>query len=395
MEGIKDRVAIVGMGCSNFGERWDASFNDLLVESAYEAYEDAGVGPEDIQAAWVSFTGSSRTGEGLARPLKLNSVPITHVENACASGGEAIRNAAFAVAAGEYDLVLAIGAEKLKDSGLRGLTAPGDTGYWQPVIDYGLSAPGDYALAATRYFFHYGLSLEEGKRILAKIAVKNHHNGFLCPKSHLQFEVTEEQVINAPMIAQPLGLLDCCGISDGSAAAIITRADLAKKFRRDYVLIKGIGSAISHGLSRVDNDFDYITFEETRAATKMAYKGAGITNPRKELDIVQLHDAFTIGELIQYEMMGLCGRGEARREVEAGSFTLEGDLPICTDGGLKAFGHPTGASGLRQAYETYKQLQGKAQLPQRQIKNAKLGMCFNQGGLPGQYQAICIILGLP
>ena len=186
MESIKDKCAIVGMGCSKFGERWDASFDDLIVEAAYEAYEDAGLEPDDIQAAWVAYTTSSRTGESLSRPLKLQYIPITHVENACASGMDAIRNACYAVAAGVYDVVIAVGVEKLKDSALSGIPRPGGIGYWHPVLDVGASPPSDYALAATRYFHRYNLDPQEGKETLAKIAAKNHRNGSLSPKAHFQ-----------------------------------------------------------------------------------------------------------------------------------------------------------------------------------------------------------------
>jgi acetyl-CoA C-acetyltransferase len=395
MKGIKDKCAIVGAGCCKFGERWESSFNDLIVEAVYEAYEDAGVGPKDIEAAWIGFTTSSRTGESLARPLKLDHIPITHVENACATAMETVRNACFAVACGEYDMVLAVGAEKLKDSGLRGLPWPGGTGYWQPVIDYAISPPAGYAYLATRYFSKYNISPEEGKRALAKIAVKNHHNGSLCPKAHFQFEISLERVLNAPLIAWPLGLFDCCPTTDGAAAAIITRTDLAPKYRSDYVLVKGVGEAIGPGFGRFDDEFDYCHLEEAERATRSAYEEAGIKDARKELDLAEIHDAFTIAELLEYEALGFCPKGGAIKEVANGSFTFEGDLPVNVDGGLKAFGHPIGASGLRIVYEIYKQLQGKAQLPQRQLKNPKLGLGFNEGGLAGAFQPITIILGLP
>jgi len=247
-------------------------------------------------------------------------------------------------------------------------------------------------MAATRYFHHYGIPYEEGKRILAQIAVKNHHNGTLNPKAHFQREVTVDQVVNAPMIAWPLGLYDCCGVSDGAAAAIITTPETARKLRDDYILVKGLGVAVggNHGLLR--DDYDFIHFPENVRAAQAAYKEAGITNPRKEIDLAIVHDCFTITELIIYEDLGFSPRGRAPEDVEAGTFTLEGELPVNTDGGLKCFGHPIGASGIRMIYEVYKQLQGKA--GPRQLKNhPTLGLTHNLGGRPGSFTGAVAIFG--
>jgi acetyl-CoA C-acetyltransferase len=392
MGNIENACAIVGMGCSKFGERWDTSFDDLIIEAAYEAYQDAGIDSKDIQAAWASFTTSSRTGESLARPLKLQYIPITHVENACASGMDAIRNACYAVTAGVYDVVMAIGVEKLKDSALSGLPRPGGIGYWHPVFDFGAAPPSDYALAANRYFYQYNLSHQEGKELLAKIAVKNHHNGSLSPKAHFQKEVTLEQVMKAPIISWPLGLFDCCPTTDGAAAAIITRADIARNFRDDYVLIKGLALSIGPGFGRWDTDYDFVHFEETERAAREAYWQAGIKNPRQEISLANIHDCFTISELILYESLGFCEKGRARVDVDAGTFTLDGELPVNTDGGLKSFGHPIGASGIRKIYEIYKQLQDKA--GPRQLKNPVLGLAHNEGGIPGAFHCAVTILGV-
>ncbi|MBI2847513.1 MAG: acetyl-CoA acetyltransferase [Chloroflexi bacterium] len=375
MQGIKDRVAIVGMGCTKFGEHWDKDIEDLLVEAAYEAYEDAGLGPKDIQAAWFGTLGSGFTGLPLAHALKLEYIPVTRVENACATGTDAFRNACYAVAAGIYDIALAAGVEKLKDSGIAGLplyfTGP-DSGVEPPT-----PPPANFALYATRYFQHYGLSYEEGKKILAKIAVKNHHNGTLNPKAHFQREITVEQAVNAPMIAWPLGLYDCCGVSDGGAVAIITRPEIAKSLKQDYILVKGLGVAVGAMQGQLQPDYDFVHFNENVKAAQMAYAEAGIKNPREEIDIAEVHDCFTITELVIYEDLGFSPRGRAREDVEAGTFSLEGDLPVNMDGGLKCFGHPVGASGIRMIYEVYKQLQGKA--GPRQIKKAEIGLTHNLG----------------
>jgi acetyl-CoA C-acetyltransferase len=252
--------------------------------------------------------------------------------------------------------------------------------------------PAQFALAATRYFHRYGLIPEDGKRTLAKISVKSHHNGTLSPKAHLRREVTVEQVMNAPMVAWPLGLFDCCGVSDGAAAAIITTPELAKTFRNDYILVKGLGVSCGADQAQLQDDYDFTHFEETVAAARLAYEEAGIKDPRNELDLASVHDCFSITELINYEDLGFSPRSRGKEDVDAGTFTLEGALPVNTDGGLKCFGHPVGASGIRMIYEVYKQLQGKA--GPRQLKNAEVGLTHNLGGLPGRFTCAVTILGM-
>jgi acetyl-CoA C-acetyltransferase len=389
MWNIKDKVAIVGMGCCKFGENWDKSASDMIIDAVYEAYEDAGVERKDIQAAWVGTAFSGNGGIILTEPLKFDRIPVSRVENFCATGMETLRSASFAIACGAYDLVLCVGVEKLKDSGLAGLPA----GYTHPVLGVNTTAPGRWAMGATRYFQAYGLSPKEGKETLAKISVKSHYNGARHPKAHLRREVTLEQVLSAPIIAWPLGLFDCCGNTDGAAAAILTRADMAKSFRDDYVLIKGIGLAIGPSLGKEDGSYDYIHLPETEVAAQRAYEQAGIKNPRKELDVLELHDCFSISELMTLEAIGICPKGKAKEDIDAGTFTLKGELPVNADGGLKSFGHPIGASGLRECYEVYKQIQGKAQLPERQLKDVRLGVSHNQGGHPGSLLPILTILG--
>jgi len=385
MESIKDKVAIVGMGCSKFGELWEKGQDDIVIEAAYEAYEDAGIEPKDIQAAWVGTLGGM-AGVTLSEPLKLNRIPVTRVENFCATGHEALRNACFAVACGMYDIALALGVEKLKDAGVGGL--PVGRGL-HPVLESRRTAPGTFAFIATRYFHTYGLSPEEGKRTIGKISVKSHHNGSLCPKAHFRRDVTLEQVVSAPPIAWPLGLFDCCPTTDGAACAIIVRAEDAKKFREDPVFIKGIGLSTNQILPHFEPDFDWTGFEMNREAARQAYEQAGVKNPRKEISMAEVHDCFSITELVDYEDLGFSPKGRAKEDIDAGTFTLEGELPIQPDGGLKSFGHPIGASGLRMVYECYKQLQGKAQLPERQLKNVKLALSHTLGGPP---QVACVTI---
>ena len=387
MRGIKDRVAIVGMGCSNFGERWDSSAADLMVEAGYEAYADAGLEAKDIQAAWLGTVSSFRTGQPLAEALKLDYIPITRVENACATATDAFRNACYAVAAGIYDIVLAVGVEKLKDSGFSGLAIPEAPG---ADVAPPTPPPSQFAMAATRYFHQYDIPYDQGKLTLAEIAAKNHHNGTLNPKAHFQREITTDQVINAPMIAWPLGLFDCCGVSDGAAAAIITTPEIAQSLRKDYVLVKGLGLSVgAFGVLR--DDWDFTHFPETVKASQSAYDEAGISDPREDIDLAMVHDCFTITELIICEDLGFSARGKASEDVHSGSFTLEGDLPVNTDGGLKCFGHPVGASGIRMIYEVYKQLQGKAE--GRQLKKADVGLTHNLGGPPGSFTCSVAIFG--
>ncbi|MBW1612746.1 MAG: acetyl-CoA acetyltransferase [Deltaproteobacteria bacterium] len=396
MESIKDKVAIIGMGCTKFGENWNMDSKEMVIEAAYEAYEDAGIDPKDIQAAWMGTYMSGYTGAMIAEPLKLMYKPVTRVENMCATGSEALRNASYAVAAGVYDVVLAIGFEKLKDNGYSGLPDSELVGEWvlgKPDT-YRLptfSTPPQFALMANRYFAKYGIDPEEGRELLAKIAVKNHHNGTLSPKAHFQREITVEQALKAPMVAYPLGLYDCCGVSDGAAAAIVTRADMASSFRDDPIYIKALEIAQGPREGALNSEWGYTNMEETYRASIAAYKEAGITDPRREISIAEVHDCFSITEMTIYEDLQFSHRGKAKEDIEAGNFALDGELPINTDGGLKCFGHPLGASGLRMMYEVYKQLQEKA--GQRQVKNPSIGLSHNIGGIPGSGVCSLIIAG--
>jgi acetyl-CoA C-acetyltransferase len=399
-EGIKDRVAIIGMGCTRFGEQWDKSAEDLIVEAFQEALKDAGIDKKDIEAAWQGnqFTEISVGHSALptATALKLPYVPITRVENFCASGTEAFRGACYAVASGAYDIALAVGFEKIKDLGTGGLPRANEdimvNGARGKLIfpSWSNPNPGLFAMMAVRYFERFGMTPEEGKRTLAQIPVKSHHNGALNSKAHLRMEITRESVLNAPIIAWPLGLLDCCGVSDGAAAAIVVRANKAKEFRADPVYVKSIQVAAESGESLMYNSYDLTHVETTTRAAVKAYKEAGVRNPREDISMMEIHDCFSITELVTYEDLVISPRGRAREDVEAGFYELEGKIPCQPDGGLKCFGHPIGASGLRMLYEMYKQLQGKAE--KRQIKNPKLGLTHNLGGQPlSSVCSVCIV----
>lgn len=388
MEGIKDKVAIIGMGCTQFGELWDKSPDDLVLEACTEAIEDAGIDPKEIKAGWLGTVTTGNSGTILARPMKFDYIPVTRVENVCCSGSEAVRGAAYAVASGAYDIVIACGMEKLKDhnSGFNWARMPPD----YSRVDVRTAPAQFFAKLATRYFHENGLTLEEGKRLLALISVKNHLCGTMSPKAHLRNEITVETVLKSPMIAYPLSLYDACGISDGAAAAIITTPEIAKSLKKDHVLIKGFGLISGSDQPYLRNDFDYIHMEENVRAAQAAYKEAGITNPREEIDVAEVHDCFTIHEMLLYEDLGFSPRGKGKEDVEAGVFGPGGALPVNPDGGLKCFGHPLGASGVRMIYEIYYQLLEKA--GPRQVKNARIGLSHNMGGVPGA-NAMVTILG--
>ncbi len=374
------------MGCTRFGELWNQGPSDLVVEAVGEAVEDAGIEMKDIGAAWVGTLFTGMGGRTISEPLKLQYIPVSRMENACGSGHDALRGATYAVAAGVYDICLAVGVEKLKDEGTSGL--PGMQNH--TGTHYESTPPGMFAMMAIKYFSRYGLTPQEGKEMIAKISVKSHKNGMLNPKAHLRREITVEQVLNAPIIAYPLGLFDCCGVSDGAAAAIVCRADMAKNFRPDPVYIKSIQICTSPTSGRMLSSYDYTHIEEAYRAGVASYKEAGITDPRKEIDLAGVHDCFSITEAITMEDLQFSPRGKVKDDIEAGTFSLDGELPVQTDGGLKCFGHPIGASGIRMVYELYLQMQGRAD--KRQLKDPKLGLAHNMGNEPyAPVVSMCIV----
>ena len=385
---IKDKVAIVGMGCSKFGERFDCSLSDLIIEAAYEAYSDAKIDPKQIQAVYFGNVRANQiAGNPVADALKLNGIPMFRNSNWCCSGHVALINACLAVASGVYDCVMAIGAEKLKDTGFGGLgIGRGDSA----VMENRRTAPGSFGLIATRYFSQYGLSMDEGRRMLAKIAVKNHSNGYLTPKAHFHKLITVEDVLNSNIIAYPLTLFDCCGNSDGASAAIITRADIARSMRDDPIYVKGFGSAIDSTMPHMRPGFSWTSFPSLVKSSHDAYEMAGIKNPRDEIDVAEVHDCFSVTEMCIYEDFGFSQRGKCQKDIEEGFFERTGGLPVNIDGGLKCFGHPVGASGIRMTYEIYHQLQGTVDNPERQLKNVSRGLSNTFGG-PPQFSCVFIL----
>ena len=395
--GIKDKVAILGMGCSKFGERWDTGTEALLAEAFDEALMDAGIGREQIEAAWFGSCIDSVNVGNSAIPastaLRLDGIPVSRMENMCATGTETLRGAAYAVASGAVDFALAIGVEKLKDTGYGGLP-PAYKGtfndLWLPLG----SAPAGFAQLAAGYRAKHGVSREDLKRGIAHVSWKSHQNGVHSPKAHLRKAVDMDTILNAPMIAEPLGLFDCCGVSDGAAAAIVTTPEIAYALgKKDLVTIKAIQLSISSGIESTTNDWDGSYVRNTRKAAKRAYEEAGITNPRKQISLMEVHDCFSITELVTMEDLFVSEDGGAVRDVLDGFYDKEGGgVPCQVDGGLKCFGHPIGASGLRMAYENYNQLLGRA--GPRQLSNPSLGLSHNLGGVPYLGIAAISILGL-
>ncbi|MGB6087829.1 acetyl-CoA acetyltransferase [Parvibaculum sp.] len=393
--GIKDKVAILGMGCSKFGERWDVGPEELMVEAYLEAMQDAGIEPTQLDAAWFSThideIGTGKGGTPLSLALRLPNIAVTRVENFCASGSEALRGAVYAVASGAADIALAVGVEKLNDTGYGGLPV-GNMGTLSPQWSPSGSAPGNFAQLASAYRAKHGVNKEDLKRAIAHVSVKSHANGSKNPKAHLRNLVTEEQVLNAPMIAEPLGLFDCCGVSDGAAAAIVTTPEIARAMgKKDIVTVKAMQLSVSNGLEAQHNSWDGSYFHTARIAAKKAYKEAGIDNPREQVSMIEVHDCFSITELVTMEDLFISPEGGAVKDVMDGFYDADGKVPCQIDGGLKCFGHPIGASGLRMAYEMYLQLTGRA--GERQLPNPKIGMTHNLGGAPSQNVCSVTIVG--
>lgn len=393
--GIKDKVAILGMGCCRFGERWDASPEDLMVEAYSEAMADAGIGPEQIDAAWFSThmedVGTGRGGTPMSIALRLPNIGVTRVENFCAGGSEAIRAAVYAVASGACDIALALGVEKLKDTGYGGLPVA-TVGTFIPQWYPGAVAPANFAQLASAYQARFNVDGRLLKRAIAHVSVKSHANGAKNPKAHLRKLITEEQCLNAPIIAEPLGLFDCCGVSDGAAAVIVTRPDIARAMgKTGLVTFKALQVAVSNGWEMQGNGWDGSYVHTTRIAAKKAYAEAGITRPRDQISMTEVHDCFSITELVTMEDLFLSAEGMAVRDVLDGVYDAEGKVPCQIDGGLKCFGHPVGASGIRMLYEIYLQLQGRA--GPRQLADPHTGLIHNLGGQPSQNVCSISIIG--
>lgn len=395
--GIKDKVAILGMGCAKFGERWDADADSLMVEAFTEAMTDAGIETSQIDAAWLSvgFDAMNIGPSGIpaAMALRLPNIAVTKVENYCASGTEAFRGAVYAVASGAADIALAVGVEKLKDTGYGGLPVR-TRGTTFDMIGVVGSAPGNFAQLASAYRNRHGVAPEDLKRAMAHVSVKSHANGVKNPKAHLRKAVDIDTVLNAPMIAEPLGLYDCCGVSDGAAVAIVTTPEIARALgKQDLVTVKALQLSVSNGWELQGSGWDGSYMHTTRIAAIKAYKEAGITDPSGQISLMEVHDCFSITELVTMEDLHMSREGEGWRDVLEGRFDADGANPCQIDGGLKCFGHPIGASGIRMIYENYLQLLGRAGDRQRQ-EPPVFGLTHNLGGMPNQNVAAVSIVGL-
>ncbi|MDO8187686.1 acetyl-CoA acetyltransferase [Conexibacter sp. JD483] len=387
--GLSDRVAIVGMGCTPFRDHWDRSADDLIVDAVQECLASVpAIARADVDAYWVGTQGSGMSGMTLSKPLRMTGKPVTRVENFCATGSEAFRNACFAVASGAYDVVMATGVEKLKDSSFSGLTAT-----WPPSdgTDVEWTAPGAFSLLAPAYADRYGVGEEQLRETLTHIAWKNHRNGALNARAQFRKEVPRAAISGAMKIAGPLGVMDCSGVADGAAAALIVRAEDAHLYTDRPVYLKGMGFVSGAGEGTAAEGYDFTTFPEVVASAQEAYRQAGVTDPRSEIALAEVHDCFTPTELVLMEDLGFSARGEGWRDVLDGAFDRDGAVAVNPDGGLKSFGHPIGATGLRMLFECFTQLRGEA--GERQLPEVRLAVAQNLGGQPGACVAFMAIVG--
>ena len=391
--GIKDRVAIISVGCTRFAEHWDKGIDELLLDATTDTLKGAGLTADDVDAYWLGTAQSGMSGMVLAKPLGLEGKPVTRVENMCATGSEALRQAAYAVAAGAYDVAMAVGVEKVKDSGYQGLNA-------FPIPTDGtnrtLTAAAMFSMVAPAYAQRYGVDTDELRRALARIASKNHYNGARNPRAQFRREMSVDQICGMPAVAGGLSVFDCAGVADGAAAAIVCRAEDAHRYVDDPLYIKALSLVAGNGSGLTDPSYDYTTFPEIVRCAEDAYAQAGITDPRHQLAMAEVHDCFTPTELVLMEDLGFCERGTAWQQVLDGAFDLDGDLPVNPDGGLKSFGHPVGASGLRMLYEAWLQLRGEAP-DERRISTVSptrnLALTHNLGGYPGEMVSFVGIFG--
>jgi len=397
-KGIKDKVAILGMGCTRFGERWESDGQDLMVEAFKECIADAEIEKKQIRGGYLGTSQApihmGRTGLPLSLTLKLPNIPVTRVENACATGTEAFRAACYAVASGACDIGLGMGVEKLKDCGYGGLPAIGRSTESE-LRGPNITAPGMFAQLAAAYVRVHKLPMEKLKDAIAHVSVKSHDNGAMNPKAYLRNRVTEEQVKAAPMVAYPLGLFDCCGVSDGAACAIVTTPEIAKAIKpnQDVITVKSVQVSGSAGWEGMCHIWDGTYCTTTRAAAKEAYEEAGIKSPRDEITMFDVHDCFSITEFVTYEDLGISKVGNAYEDVMNGFYDLKGGgIPCQIDGGLKSFGHPIGATGFRMIYAMYEQLLDRVP-EERKVKNANMGLTHNLGGSPWSCVAAISIIG--
>ena len=388
----KGKIAIIGIGTTKFGELFHQSYDDLVRDAALQAITDAKISTDDIGAAWLStafpeigvFKG--RSGMDLCEPLSLYNIPVTRVSNYCASGADAIRNAVNSLLAGECDVAMALGVEKLRDRQPQDSIVKMMVEYGHPYYQKGFTAAGTFAIYASRIMHEYGLTRED----IASVSVKNHFHGAINDKAHHRKACSLEEVMTSPMVADPLTVMDSCPTTDGAACVILVRAEDVDLKKHKPVYIKGIGLSISTGwdMPFFDPNHDFLSFQATRNAAQKAYRQAGITNPIDEIDLIEVHDCFSIVELLTYEDLGLCKAGEAKDLIRSKATQLGGKIPVNVSGGLLSCGHPVGATGIRMVTEVSSHLRNEA--GKRQVKNAKTGMTHNIGG-PGAIASVIVL----
>lgn len=387
--GIANEIAIIGMGCTKFGDLSTKGVDDLLVDASHEAVASAGIELSDIDAFWLGTYSSSSAGTTLSKALKTDHKPVSRNENYCVTGSDTFRNACFAVAAGAYDVAMAVGVEKTTDSGFAGVPGtppPGDGTQTENT------APGLYSYLSNGYGSKYNVSPDELKSALTHVVWKNHRNGARNPRASYRAEIAKDTIACAPDLAGNLSLLDCGGLSDGAAAAVICRAEDAHKYVTTPVFVKGMGLAVGAGTGLMRSSYEHAEFPEVAASADEAYRQAGVTDPREQIAMAEVHDCFSITELCLMEDLRFAQRGTAWKEILAGTFDLDGDLPVNPDGGLQSFGHPIGASGIRMLFEAWLQLRGEAGQRQLDLAN-KYAMTQNLGGWPGECLSFVSILG--
>jgi acetyl-CoA C-acetyltransferase len=389
--GINDRVAVVGMGCTRFGERWDSSTEDLILEAFAECIGSTpNIAKADIDAYWLGTLGSGQSGLTLSRALSTDDKPVTRVENYCATGSEAFRNACYGVAAGAYDVVMAMGVEKLKDSGFSGLMRadPPSDG---TAPELSMTAPAAFSLLDPAYCAKYGVHPDEMRQAMTHVAWKNHDNGSRNPKAQFRSPVSRETIDEAVKVAGRLGVFDCSGVSDGAACALIVPADRALEYTDTPMYVKGLSLVAGSNRGAMDSEFDFTTFPEVVKAARDAYGQAGIDDPSTQLSLAEVHDCFTPTEIVLMEDLGFSEAGHGWKDVLGGDFDADGRLPINPDGGLKSFGHPVGASGLRMLYEAWLQFRGDA--GDRQLSDPHTALTHNLGGRPGGCVSFVAVVG--
>jgi acetyl-CoA C-acetyltransferase len=391
---IAGEVAIIGSAATMFGVQHELGYIDLIKDAATRAIEDSGLDQSEIGAAWLGTSIpeinalEGDAGAAIAQALDFSPRPVTRVSAFCASGMESVRGAAMSIAAGEFDYALAVGAEKMRDVEPRGSLVARTGNLAHPTLARGRSAPGQFALLAARYLDRYDRTTDD----LAAVAVKNHEHSSRNPIAQYQEPVTKEQVLNSPMMAEPLRLLDCTPTTDGSAAVVLTSVEKARELGRPFAVLSGVGLAVVDGYYSgfYNAENDYLGFRATQEASKMAYAQAGIENPREQFDMVECHDCFTITEIINYEDLGLAERGRGWELLLEGATTVGGDIPVNLSGGLQSCGHPIGATGVRVVKEIADQVTGRA--GERQVDGAKTGMAHTLGG-PGSLSCVMVISG--